>query len=739
MNAPLRRSAPAAFVLAAAALVYGQIKVGSAPPPAAAGKSKAAPPAAKKTGAPRLPAMDFSLGLRAGGYPVWGASAPVPEKLANGFTFLFQPGGEFPYVRGVLILKGGWASDPPHAKGFSDIFGFALIEGGTRSRASEDWRADFETRGIRLNGAARPGAVEISFDCPAAELPKALEFLHELVTAPGFRRSALETAKARVRASIAQRNQNIAEITRREGDIAAHGAGSAWDRKIELAHIVPVAREDLEAHARERLTPSLAVLGLSGKFDPAAVRAQLERSFGAWSGPATRLPEPARTPPETRRLHLANLAGSPNARIEVLVPLAKPAAALTTEESAALLLLGQIAGARPDSRFAAAMKPFAADPPAFAVQTGVENDSSPAFRVSLHVRPRESVRAVLRAFEEFDQLGQARIEENEFAAAKRRAVTQINNDMARRDSALRFLTASAALGRDPVYLSAVQRAIMDMTPAVFSRSLQTALDTGRAQAVLAGDVRDFRLAPEDSGLPVVKISLDIPPAPPRQFRDDPESLRLGKEWISKWREALGGAGKLKAVADAAWTYDVRLFTSGGPVAFRQRVQWLAPGAYRQEQSASFGSSTLYYDGKQGWNHTRRGIGPVPAMMAEQIRGELFRMPFRLAMCDLAENPCQVAYAGSGVIQITSPEGLRVEVGLDPETFLAESYAFLERRGAAGKALRVVERLSDYQPAGEVPVARRVEVEQEGVRFAEFLMSEMQVNTGLTAEQIGKRP
>jgi zinc protease len=737
MSAPLRLSAPAAFLLAGAALVYGQIKAGSAPPQAA-GNSKAAPPATKKTAPPRPPAVDFSLGLRGADYPVWTPALQSPEKLANGFTFLLLPDAELPQVRGILALKGGWAADPPKSKGFSDIFGFALIEGGTRSRTAEDWRGEFDARGIRVSGAARPGAVEISFDCPAAELPAALEFLHELVTAPGFRRSALETAKARVRASITQRNQNIAEITRREGDIAAHGAGSAWDRKIELAHIAPVSREDLENHARERLTPSLAVLGLSGKFDPAAVRARLERSFGAWSGPATRLPEPARTPPETRRLHLANLAGSPNARIEVLAPLAKPAAALTAEESASLLLLAQLAG-RQDSRFAAAMRPFAADNPAYAVQSGIENDSSPAFRLGLSVRPREAVRALLRAFEELDQLRQARIEESDFAAAKRRTAAQINFDMARRDSALRFLTASAALGRDPGYLPAVQRAMLGLTPAVFSRSLQAALDTDRAQAVLAGDVRDFRLAPEDSGLPVVKISLDIPPAPPAEFRGDPESLRLGKEWISKWREALGGSDRLKAVADASWTYDVRLFTSGGPVAFRQRVQWLAPGAYRQEQSASFGSSTLYYDGKQGWNHTRRGIGPVPALLAGQIRGELFRIPFRLALCDLAETPCQVAYAGSGVIQITSPDGLRVEVGLNPETFLAESYAFLERRGGAGKALRVVERLSDYQPAGGVPIARRVEVEQEGVRFAEFLMSEMKVNTGLTAEQIGKRP
>ena len=729
-----------AFCAVCAALSWAQIKVGvpTAPPP----PKSTAPAKPKSIGAVRRAPAEtgvarYDLGLKTSLHSPWALPSPAIEKLANGATVLLQPNGEVPLVHGILAIKGGSAADPINRKGISDAFLLTLLDGGTQTKTSEQFRAAVEEAGLRLNGVVRPHLLELSFQCETSQLERALDLLHEILTQPQLRRSGLEAAKARFRTGVANRNKSINDVTRREADIAANGVNSSWDRKPELADVAAISREDMVAIARQRLTPARVVIGLAGHFDPTAVRERLARTLGAWQAPTEDLPPERRKVPTESRIHVANLPSSPTARIEIVYPLQGPAGSLTAEQSAALLIFAQLLRPSADSKFTALVRPFLAEGGSYALQTGTELNSAPAFRFVAAVRPREAVQAALKVNSEIELLRTAKIEDYELTEGKDRFITQLHFDLARPDAALRVLTIGFALGLPADHLASIQRAASAMTAASYVRHLQEAIDPRNAQIVIAGDPRDFRMAPEDSGIPVTNLNMEIAPAPPEKFRDDPESERLGKEWLAKWRAAAGGDGKL-AVADASWTYDSKLFTAAEAVAIQQKVSWMPPGAYRQEQKAAFGESILFYDGKIGWTHSTRGIGPIGPVTLEQIKGELFRMHFRLPFCDRIEG-CKVVYAGSGVLQFTDKEGFRVEVTLDPVTNLPESYSFLERRSDRGTYLRIVERFSDYRPVNGVLIAHKTDVEQEGTRFAEFVMRDLKINSGLTLEEIGKRP
>lgn len=740
--ATYRFCAPVLFALVGTVLAWGQIKIGvpAAPTlPKAAPAGKVAPKGpARRASQERPLSADYNLGLAKSGRPIWNPPVSQPEKLGNGITVFLHATDEIPVVQGMVAIGGGWTSDSANHRGVSEALLFTLLEGGTRTKTPEQMRAALDAAGVRLNGVVSAGALEISFQCETANLITALDLVRELLTEAQLRRSALENIKARLRAGVANRNRNIAEIARREADIAASGKGSSWDRKVDFADIASISRESLETLAKERLIPARVALGLSGKFDPALVRSHLAGTLGSWQAAGANLPAIRRSVPEAPSLHVANLSGSPVAYLEIVYPLVRPAASLTPEESAAVLLFARLLRPGGGLKLASVVQPFLPEGASYTVQTGVELGSSPVFRFSSPLRPREAMQAALRIAAEIERWRTSKIEEDALAGAKDRAIFQTNFDFARRDVMIRILTVGAATGLGPNHFSDILRAAAAMTSSAYSAHLRSVLDPKQVQTVIAGDIRDFRMAPEEAGLPVTNISMEIPPAPPEKLLDDPESERLGKEWLAKWRAAAGGEEKLTGLKDASWVYAVKLFTSGGAIPLEQRVLWRQPGVYRQEQKASFGNAVLFFDGKVGWNHSGRGLAPLGTANLEQIKGEIFRFPFRLALCDRIDG-CKVNYAGSGVLQMRDKDGFRVEVALDPVTNLPESYSFLERRAEGGTYLRIVERFSDYRPVNGVLLAHKTDVEQEGARFAEFLMNDPKVNAGLTAEEIGKRP
>ena len=100
---------------------------------------------------------------------------------------------------------------------------------------------------------------------------------------------------------------------------------------------------------------------------------------------------------------------------------------------------------------------------------------------------------------------------------------------------------------------------------------------------------------------------------------------------------------------------------------------------------------------------------------------------------------QVFHAGPSQVVIRSPEKYAVELALDFDTHLPERIRFVEQRPNDGVMVRVEERLSDYKLSGGVLMPHRIAVIQNGQQFAEFVMTSIRFNTGLTEEEISRKP
>jgi hypothetical protein len=164
---------------------------------------------------------------------------------------------------------------------------------------------------------------------------------------------------------------------------------------------------------------------------------------------------------------------------------------------------------------------------------------------------------------------------------------------------------------------------------------------------------------------------------------------------------------------------------------KQTIRYLAPSHFRQDQVLPFGTVIAYLNGNTGWLSTPQGTQDMPPEIVKQAQGEQFRNLVTLILSDRvagrtvnAVSPNAVEIAGGGELvrmefDLTGlPSKLTYRDAAQPET--AEAYA-------------------DFRDVGGLKLPFKSTVQQGGQPAGAAAISGYTVNTGITAEQIGKRP
>jgi hypothetical protein len=205
--------------------------------------------------------------------------------------------------------------------------------------------------------------------------------------------------------------------------------------------------------------------------------------------------------------------------------------------------------------------------------------------------------------------------------------------------------------------------------------------------------------------------------------------------LAKVAEAMGGEAKLGAVKDLTEKAELTLDASAGGLRAAQTELWLAPGYYREEDVLPFGKLITYSDGATGWFSSPQGMGPVPEQERAQIAFEIFRKWFPLMLSGHDVNRT-VTEADGGRIQVSDKNGNSVTIGIDAKTSLplTETYS---QPGAPGNTIE--ERFSDWQETSGVKLPHQITLIQNGKHFADIHVLSVNLNQGITVDQISKKP
>lgn len=272
---------------------------------------------------------------------------PTVVKLSNGLTVLLLEDHKLPTVAFTMWIRPGQLADPSDMPGLAQFTADMLRE-GTEKRTSAQIAAEVDSLGATLNADSRFGA---SFSTVAASglvenTAQLLDLMSDVVLHPSFAESEFAKYKQRQAASLEERLSNpnflgqqaIRKLLYVDAPLAF---ASATKESIEKA-----TPADLKRFHDQHYTPGNTLLGITGDFKSAEMRAQIEKYFGGWTGKAEAPVKIAAAAPQPTKITLVDRPNS----VQTFIVLGDRGIKRTDADYPALDVMNQVEGSGPQSR-----------------------------------------------------------------------------------------------------------------------------------------------------------------------------------------------------------------------------------------------------------------------------------------------------------------------------------------------------------------------------------------------------
>lgn len=248
-------------------------------------------------------------------YPPLEYEPPDPARhrqiLAGGVVGYFVEDHELPLVTVAVYIRGGGYLDPAGREGLASFVGSQMRAGGTASLDAEAFDEELAFLAANVGAGFGPTSGSASANFLAKDRTRALALLFEMLKAPRFQADRLELARTQRRQALERRNDSTDAIESREWARLMRGDGHFSTREPTGASTSAITRDDLVAFHRRVVHPANFVLAVSGDFETAAMRAELERALADWpfaGEVAPAVPKPDHTPvPGVYLVHKADV------------------------------------------------------------------------------------------------------------------------------------------------------------------------------------------------------------------------------------------------------------------------------------------------------------------------------------------------------------------------------------------------------------------------------------------------
>jgi zinc protease len=222
------------------------------------------------------------------------------ETLPSGLRVVIaeRPGVPLAAVR--LVLRGGASLDPSGRAGLAHLAAL-VARRGTRRRTGPEIDLEVESLGAELGAGVDEDATYFGLSAPAEELPRCLDILADVATAPVFPPAEVQRLRRREIASLAHDLDEPALVADRamlQAVYGSHAYGHPPEGRVK--DLEAARRGDVTAYHERHYRPSSAVLVVVGRVNAEEVLALARRRFRGWRAPDGAAPAVAPTaPPRT--------------------------------------------------------------------------------------------------------------------------------------------------------------------------------------------------------------------------------------------------------------------------------------------------------------------------------------------------------------------------------------------------------------------------------------------------------
>ena len=212
--------------------------------------------------------------------------------LPDGTIVFLAPSHEFPLVNLSITFKGGRSLDPSSSPGLAALTARLVREGGTAQKQPAEFDEELDFLATEVSVTSTDTFTTATLNCLASTFDESLALFLGMLREPAFDADRLATAKARLVAQLAQRNDDATSIMGREWKRLAFGPDHFSAAEPTAASVEAISREQLAEMHRRIFHPGNMIVAVSGDFEEGTMLAALERALAGWER-AAEAPGPA--------------------------------------------------------------------------------------------------------------------------------------------------------------------------------------------------------------------------------------------------------------------------------------------------------------------------------------------------------------------------------------------------------------------------------------------------------------
>lgn len=211
----------------------------------------------------------------------------IPEferyELPNGMVVYLLEKHDLPLVSGSVTFRAGEFMEPEGKTGLAAMMGEAMRVGGTASYTPDQLNQFLEQRAASVETSLDATSGSANFSALSEDLGDVFSIFAEVVQQPAFSPEKIDLIKSQYRGSIARRNDDPDDVTTREFRKLIYGDESPFARMVEYSDVENISRDDVVDFYQTAIQPRGTILGISGDFEPAQMKALIAEFFADWS------------------------------------------------------------------------------------------------------------------------------------------------------------------------------------------------------------------------------------------------------------------------------------------------------------------------------------------------------------------------------------------------------------------------------------------------------------------------
>jgi zinc protease len=471
----------------------------------------AVPVLVAQTAAPRIPASYKDIKFP----PLNAIKVPPVTRavLPNGMTLFLVEDKELPLVRASAIIRTGERWEPIAKTGLAEITMYVMRQGGSVTRDGDALDKELDRLAASVEISPGTNSSGASMFVLKEDTDKGLEILADLLQHPAFPQDKIDLLKLQINDAISRRNDDVGSIHSRESTRLLYGKDSPYAHVAEFAHIAGISRADLVAFHQQYFQPENVILGITGDFNAADMKAKVEKAFGTWAkGGKPKPVAPAVDLTKTGKpgIYYIEKDDVNQSTIGTSILLGKA----NDPDYQAMSVMTYILGGSFGSRLTNTIRTREGLAYSTSAGYGAGFDYAGGWSANVGTKSQTTVKALELLKAEIERIKTAEVTDDELAQAKEYILKGEAFDNDSTDKILGRLMTYEYYGYPSDFMQRHRAAIEKVTKADVLRVAKQYLDLSKFQTVVLGNAKDFD-KPLSSLGPVTTLDITIP-APPAQ-------------------------------------------------------------------------------------------------------------------------------------------------------------------------------------------------------------------------------